>query len=130
MDINILIADGSPVSRAVIARTVKMARIPAQSVFEAENGAEALRILESNKIDIVISAINMPEMDGMRLMEIMREKGLIPSIPVIIITSVQNESETRTIKAKGASACIKKPFTPETIRETINAFLKLQGEEK
>src|SRR6056297_2457207 len=112
MSYNILIVDDSVTTRALIAKTLKIAGIPVNEVYEAKNGKEALDILEEAWVDYIFSDINMPIMDGVEMIEKMQENGIMKSIPVIIVSTEGNKTRIEEMKSKGVTAYIRKPFTP------------------
>ncbi len=123
MAFNVLIVDDSRIVRAVVARTLKMAGVEADKILEAGNGKEALDILDSNKVDIVFADINMPGMNGIEMVGHMKEKGLLASIPVVIISTERSVTRIHDLKAMGVRDYLSKPFTPESIRDVVNRLL-------
>jgi len=123
MAYNILIVDDSAIVRAVVARTLGMAGIEIAQIHQAANGQEALNLLEQRWIDIVFSDINMPVMNGMELVERMSAKGLMRSIPVVIISTDRSVTRMEEMKARGVSAYLNKPFTPESVKAVIDDLL-------
>lgn len=128
MSYNMLIVDDSSIIRSVVKKTINMSGIPTASIFEAANGFEALELLEKEWIDIVLADINMPEMNGVELVQKMSENSLLASIPVVIISSDRNESKIELLQKHGIRAYLKKPFRPENFKEVINNVLGPTGE--
>ena len=120
MALNILLVDDSATVRAVISKTLEIAGIPVGELYEAENGKEALDILGDNWIDIVFADINMPVMGGIEMVEKMNEGGLLKTIPVVIVSTEGSATRIEQLKAKGVSAYVRKPFTPEIIRKVVD----------
>ncbi len=123
MGLNVLVVDDSETVRDVIAKTFRLAGIPVNEFREASNGREALEVLESTWIDLVLSDINMPVMSGLEMVEKMSEEGLLRTIPVIIVSTEGSATRIDHLKSKGVCAYIRKPFTPELIREVVNEVL-------
>ena len=123
MDFNILVVDDSQMVRAVIAKTLQLAEVPVKELFQAANGKEALDILGNNWIDLVFADINMPVMTGVEMIEIMHENGLLQTVPVIIVSSDGSSTRMDQLKAKGVTAYIRKPFTPELLKSVVNDIL-------
>jgi two-component system chemotaxis response regulator CheY len=123
MNLNILIVDDSATVRAVIAKTLKLAQIPAAQVHQAADGGEAMSKLETEWIDLVFCDLHMPRMTGIELVERMAEKELMNTIPVVIVSSEGSSERIEELKRKGVRAYIRKPFTPEQMRETVNAVI-------
>jgi len=123
MSLNILIVDDSITVRAVIKKTLKLAEIPHNELFEAENGQVALDILKDQWVDLVFADINMPIMTGIEMVERMSEDGMLETIPVIVVSTEGSKTRIEELKQKGISAYIRKPFTPETIKSVVNDVL-------
>jgi CheY-like chemotaxis protein len=87
----------------------------------ASGGAEALERLGAGQIDLVITDLNMPEMDGMELTK--RIKTASPQLPVIVITGYGTFHTERQVLASGADGYIPKPCTIHRVQETVNAAL-------
>jgi two-component system, chemotaxis family, chemotaxis protein CheY len=123
MALKILIADDSATVRAVIAKALAIAGIPVGEVMEASNGQEALDILGKNWVDLVFTDLNMPVMGGMEMIAKMAESDLLKTVPVVVISTEGSASRVEELKAKGISAYLRKPFTPEMLREVVNNTL-------
>lgn len=124
MAYNILVVDDSKVVRTMVVRILKMAEIDLGEVHEAGNGREALSILDKNWIDLVLADINMPVMSGLEMVDEMSRKGMMGSIPVVIISTERSVTRIEELKAKGVSAYLRKPFTPESIRSVVEQVLE------
>lgn len=120
MALNILVVDDSATVRAVIAKTFNIAGVDVGELHEAENGEEALTLLADNWIDIVFADINMPVMGGIEMVEKMNEKGMLDTIPVVIVSTEGSKTRIDQLMAKGVSGYIRKPFTPEVICNVID----------
>jgi two-component system chemotaxis response regulator CheY len=114
-----LIVDDSSTTRAVIKRTINMAQIPTENIYEAGNGAEALALLEQFKVDLVLADLNMPVMGGVEMTQKMRKNPAFKDIPVIVVSSESMEKKIALLRAQGVKGYIKKPFTPEQIRDVV-----------
>lgn len=130
MTIKILIVDDSLPMRRVIKKTIKASGYSSAEFFEAENGKIALDILKNTWLDIVITDYNMPEMNGIELIEAMKQNNAFQSIPVLVVTTDGSNQKVSEFLEKGAAAYIKKPFTPEAIRNKLNNILGATGNEK
>ncbi len=127
MALNILVVDDSATVRAVIAKTLDIAGVPVGELYAAENGREALDILGNNWIDIVFADINMPVMGGIEMVEKMNEEGLLKTIPVVIVSTEGSATRIEQLKAKGVSAYVRKPFTPEIIRNVVDDIMGVEN---
>jgi len=124
MSYKVLIVDDSSIIRAVVKKSIAMSGLEVSEVHEASNGVEALQILTSEWIDIVFADLNMPEMNGVEMVEKMSEDNLLVSIPVVIISSEQNQAVIDSLKRRGIRAYIKKPFRPESFRDVVTDVLE------
>ncbi|MDX9974040.1 MAG: response regulator [FCB group bacterium] len=124
MALNVLIVDDSATLRAVIIKTLRMAELPIQEVYEAPNGEEALKALRDNWVDLVFTDLNMPVMDGLAMVDRMAQDDLMKTTPVIVVSTEGSATRIEELKSKGVRAFVRKPFTPELIRETVERVLE------
>jgi two-component system chemotaxis response regulator CheY len=118
---NILIVDDSASMRQMIAFTLKTA---GHSVHEAKDGLEGLSKAKSSQFDAVISDINMPNKNGLELIEDLRKLSNYRFIPILLLTTESAAEKKSLGKAAGATGWIVKPFNPETLNKTINKVLR------
>jgi two-component system chemotaxis response regulator CheY len=123
MSNHILIVDDSLLMRTALKRTIDMVGIETASITEASNGIEALEVLESNPVDLILTDINMPEMNGIELIHCLKEKSEYANIPVIVITTESSTARIEDLQEEGIQDYLHKPFTPEEFRETITRSL-------
>jgi two-component system, chemotaxis family, chemotaxis protein CheY len=118
-EVHTLIVDDSSVMRKIVERSLRQAGIEAIVVHEAGNGIEALELLRSGKMDLILSDINMPAMDGIELLRQIKEQNLVPGVPVVMITTESSEEHVRQAIALGARGYIRKPFTADQVKERV-----------
>lgn len=123
MAYTILIVDDSKTVRHTIQKSLNMAEVAINELLEAENGAKALEILKTHWVDIVITDINMPIMNGIELIDQMSQEGLLLAIPVVVISTEGSQTRIDALKEKGIQGYIRKPFTPEALKETLDRVL-------
>lgn len=123
MAYNVLIVDDSTPMRSVIKKVVKASGFNAAHFFEASNGREALKILNAEWLDLVLTDYNMPDMDGLELLEEMQKDETFKSIPVVMITTEGSWQRVEEFLEKGALEYIKKPFTPDEIKQKLNHIM-------
>ncbi len=123
MSVNILVVDDSLPMRSVIMKTIKASGFGAANFYQADNGASALKVLKDEWMDLVITDYNMPEMNGGELISEMKKDDEMSSIPVIVVTTEGSQKKVEEFAEIGANAYIKKPFTPEIIKEKLTQIL-------
>lgn len=126
MSLNILIVDDSATVRSVVRKALRLAELPLNNVVEAANGAEALRMLREQWIDLVLTDINMPEMNGLELIDAMKKDSLLASIPIVVISTEGSATRIEETKQAGVNAYLRKPFHPEQIKEIVEEVLGVQ----
>ncbi|MBN1292677.1 MAG: response regulator [Candidatus Latescibacteria bacterium] len=128
MPLNVLIVDDSDVMRKVVKRVLGLSGFEIGSVLEAANGDEALMVLVDTPIDLVLSDVNMPVMDGVELLKAMKAERRFADIPVIIISTEGRSERINEILGYGADGYITKPFKPEDIRRVIQDALGVEAD--
>jgi two-component system chemotaxis response regulator CheY len=121
--ISALIVDDSSVMRKIVERSVRQAGIDLTSVFQAGNGVEALAVLAENRVDLIFCDINMPVMDGLEFVKQLSGVENAKGVPVIMITTEGSESHVVQALSAGARGYIRKPFTPEHVRDSVIPLL-------
>jgi two-component system chemotaxis response regulator CheY len=116
-----LIVDDSASMRQLIAFTIKDA---GHDVLLAENGRDALEKMSRVKIDVVITDLNMPEMDGITFIRELRGKADYKFVPIVMLTTESQEAKKQEGRAAGASGWIVKPFSPSQLMAVVNKFVK------
>jgi two-component system chemotaxis response regulator CheY len=117
-----LIVDDSNTMRKIVTRSLRQAGLDFDEILEAGDGLEALAVLRQGKIDLVLSDINMPNMDGLAFLREKAADAGLNGIPVVMITTEAGNDVIGEAKSLGAVGSIKKPFTPEQIQETVGAI--------
>lgn len=119
----VLIVDDSNTMRKIVSRSLRQAGLDFDNILEACDGQDALNVLAANKVDVVLSDINMPNMTGLEFLKAKAEDPAIKDIPVIMISTETGADIIDEAKSYGAKGAIKKPFTPDMINETLGALL-------
>ncbi|MCE5229372.1 response regulator [bacterium] len=128
MAFNFLIVDDSETVRAVIAKTLHVAGLPINELYQAANGKDALDILAGHWADLIFTDINMPVMDGIEFIDRLGADDMLKSIPVVIVSTEGSQTRIEQLKAKGAVAYVRKPFQPELIRKVVEETLGAPNE--
>jgi two-component system chemotaxis response regulator CheY len=118
-EVRTLIVDDSSVMRKIVERSLRQAGLDPLVVFEAANGNEGLAMLKANNVNLILSDINMPSMDGLEFLRQIRLQNLAPGVPVVMITTESSEEHVRQAIQAGARGYIRKPFTAEQVRERV-----------
>jgi len=119
-----LIVDDSSVMRKIVERSLRQAGIDIAEVREAGNGAEALVALKASSADLVLCDINMPVMDGIEFLKQLQGLANVKGVPVVMITTECSESHVVQALSIGARGYIRKPFTPEQVKEHVIPLLE------
>jgi len=120
-DLKVLIVDDSRMARRHITRVLGSMGI--EDITEATDGTEAIPILENNLFDLVVTDYNMPEMDGEALVNHIRTKSIQASVPILMVTSEEDDVRLAAARQSGVSALSDKPFEPGNIRTLITQLL-------
>jgi two-component system, chemotaxis family, chemotaxis protein CheY len=123
-NIRTLIVDDSSVMRKIVERSLRQAGLSIAEVLEAGNGAEALAAVQNNKVDLILCDINMPVMDGLELVKRLSAVDSTKGIPVVMITTEGSESHVVEALSSGARGYIRKPFTPDQVKEHVLPVLE------
>jgi two-component system chemotaxis response regulator CheY len=124
MESEILVVDDSAAIRKILQRVLRQTGMSIGTIHEAGDGQEALETLRRQKIDLVLSDINMPKMDGLQLLASVRASAEWRSIPVVMITTEGGETRVAEAVKLGASGYVRKPFTADQIKEKLFGFLE------
>jgi two-component system chemotaxis response regulator CheY len=121
-DARFLIVEDSPTMRQMISFSLR--RFQNAKIIEAVDGLDALRKLaEADKIDLILTDINMPGMDGLKLVAMVRQDATLRDIPIIIITTEGAEEDRERGMALGANAYISKPIQSSHLIRTVSELL-------
>ncbi|MCY2957228.1 MAG: response regulator [Planctomycetota bacterium] len=120
---NILIVDDSATMRKIIMRGLRQAGIEHAEFKEAGDGVEGMKAVEANTFDLILSDVNMPNMNGLDFVKAVTAKMPTPP-PIVMITTEGSEEIVKEAISRGAKGYLRKPFTPEKIQEVIGPFLK------
>ena len=118
-EVRALIVDDSSVMRKIVERTLRQAGLNLGAVLEAGSGAEALEVLKAGNVDLILSDINMPAMDGLEFVRQIRAQNLAAGVPVVMITTESSEEHVKQAIQAGARGYIRKPFTAEQVKERV-----------
>lgn len=120
-DVRVLLVDDSRMARRHIRRV--LGNMGLENITEAENGVQGLELLNSQDFELIVTDYNMPEMDGKEFIQAIREDTTHAGIPIMMVTSVSDESRLAMVEQVGVSAICDKPFESANIRKVIASLL-------
>jgi two-component system chemotaxis response regulator CheY len=116
---DVLIVDDSAAIRKILRRVLQQTELPLGQVIEAADGAEALAALKQQKVNLILSDINMPNMDGLQLLTALKASPEWKDIPVVMITTEGSQAKVLEAVQAGAAGYVRKPFTADQIKEKL-----------
>ena len=119
MPVDVLIVDDSAAIRKILQRILRQADVRIGEVWEAGNGVEALEMMRSRPVGLILSDVNMPDMDGLALLREVRASPEWKSVPFLLITTDGSQNKVLEAVSLGAAGYVKKPFTAEQIKEKL-----------
>jgi len=119
-----LVVDDSAAIRKILQRVLRQTGMAIQKIHEAGDGQEALTLLGTQQVDLVLSDINMPKMDGLQLLAAVKASAQLRHIPVIMITTEGGETKVGEALRLGAAGYVRKPFTADQIKEKVARFIE------
>jgi two-component system chemotaxis response regulator CheY len=122
-EIQALIVDDSSVMRKIVERSLRQAGLDSLVVIEAGSGVEGLEALKVKRVDLILSDINMPAMDGLEFVRQLRSQKLAEGVPVVMITTESSEEHVRQAIEAGAMGYIRKPFTADQVKQKVLSLL-------
>jgi two-component system, chemotaxis family, chemotaxis protein CheY len=123
-DRHALVVDDSPAMRKQLCYA--LTRIPGLAATEASDGADAWRKLSSAAFDLVVTDINMPVLDGLKLVALVRGGGPHQHVPLVVITTESAEADRRRAMSLGASAYLVKPVQAQQVVDVVRGLLRVQ----
>jgi two-component system chemotaxis response regulator CheY len=125
MAFDVLIVDDSPAMRSFIGRVLEISGIEVGARLEAGHGAEALEVLANNWVDVILTDINMPVMNGEEFLAEVSRRGAWGGIPILVISTDSTGARVERMLSLGAKGYVKKPFSPESLREELERVLEV-----
>jgi two-component system chemotaxis response regulator CheY len=124
MDSDVLVVDDSAAIRKILTRVLRQTGMAIQTIHEAGDGEEALAVMAQHRIDLVLSDINMPKMDGLQLLASLKASPQWQRTPVVMITTEGGETKVAEAVRLGAAGYVRKPFTADQIKEKLVGILE------
>jgi two-component system chemotaxis response regulator CheY len=121
--LDVMIVDDSAAIRKILQRVLIQAGFPIGAVHEATDGNEALAVLKTHKVGLILSDINMPNMDGIELLTKLKADAVLKSVPIVMVTTEGSQARVLQALELGAAGYIRKPFTAEQIKEKLGGVI-------
>jgi two-component system chemotaxis response regulator CheY len=123
MSLDVMIIDDSAAIRKILHRVLVQAEVPLGKVHEAGDGREALEMLKTEKVGLILSDINMPNMDGIELLGKLKSDDALKSVPIVMVTTEGSQARVMQALELGAVGYVRKPFTAEQIKEKLAGII-------
>jgi len=123
MAFSVLIVDDSPVMRTFIRRVMTLSGFEVGECVEASDGQEALERLRSRPVDVILTDINMPRMNGEEFLRRLEEDAQLRTVPTLVISTDATKGRILKMLSLGAQGYMTKPFSPEALREQLEQVL-------
>ena len=120
---DVLIVDDSAAIRKILQRVLRQTDLPLGEIKEAGDGTEAVEILKDRSFGLILSDINMPQMDGLQLLARIKEMDHLKNVPVIMITTEGGQGKVLEAVQLGATGYVRKPFTADQIKEKLTGLM-------
>lgn len=124
MAFRVLIVDDSPAMRTFIRRVLELSGLELSGCLQASGGDQALTLLRHECVDVILTDINMPGMDGEQFVSRLEADELLRAVPVIVVSTDGTEGRIHRMLSLGARGYVTKPFLPETLREELERVLE------
>jgi two-component system chemotaxis response regulator CheY len=123
MALDVMIVDDSAAIRKILRRVLAQAEVPVGEVYEASDGIEAFAALKKTPVGLILSDVNMPNMDGIELLSKLKADEQLKRVPVVMITTEGSHARVMQALELGAAGYVKKPFTAEQIKEKLTGII-------
>jgi two-component system, chemotaxis family, chemotaxis protein CheY len=126
MALDVLIVDHSAAIRKILHRVLLQADLALGQVHEASDGNEALERMRTESVGLVLSEIDMPHMDGLEFLKALKASPAWKSVPVMMVTTEGSQDKVLQALKLGALGYVKKPFTPDQIKDKLTGLVKVR----
>ncbi|HEY3743941.1 MAG TPA: response regulator [Bryobacteraceae bacterium] len=123
MSLRVLVVDDSPAMRVLLKKILGLSGLPIENILDASDGVEGLTRLRSHPINLILTDINMPNMDGEEFVRQVKADKNLREIPVIMITTDNSTARVLRLRQLGAQGYLCKPFTPAMVKEKVLALM-------
>jgi two-component system, chemotaxis family, chemotaxis protein CheY len=119
---DLLIVDDSLAIRKILQRTLRQAGFMLGNVYEAGDGREALDVLQAHKVNLILTDVNMPNMDGLQFLAEVKSREALRDLPVFVVSTEGGQSKVIEAVRLGAEGYLRKPFTADQIKERLEKY--------
>lgn len=116
---NVVIADDSSTARMIIRRCLEIAGCIDANFIEVADGKQALEVLRESEVDLLVTDLNMPNMDGHTLLKHVKASPRLTNLPIVVVSSASNEAVRDELMSQGALAVVDKPISPASVAEAL-----------
>jgi len=116
---NLLIVDDSTAIRKILLRVLNQTGLPLGQVLEAGDGKQALDLIQDHEVSLILSDINMPNMDGLEMLGKLKSDESLKNVPVIMVSTEGSQTKVLEAVQLGAAGYVRKPFTPDQIKDKL-----------
>ena len=124
MTSDVLVVDDSAAIRKILQRVLRQTGMAINNIYEAGDGQEALATLKGQMVNLILTDINMPKMDGLQLLAAIKGQPDWRDLPVVMITTEGGEAKVAEALRLGAAGYVRKPFTADQIKEKLAGILE------
>lgn len=128
MAFHLMVVDDSPAMREFIVRVIMLSGLDVGLCMQASNGQEAFELLRANWIDLILTDINMPVMNGEQFVCSLKADEMLRTIPVLVISTDGSEHRVQRMMSLGAKGYVRKPFSPEALRKSMEQLLGVSND--
>ena len=120
----ILLVDDSATTRGLIKRTIQLAGLPVKEFPEAGHGKEALALLRTHTVDLILADLHMPEMNGIELAHAVLADPALAAVPIAVVSAEPSGTRLLELRRAGVKGYLRKPCTPEALREMVMPLME------
>ena len=124
MELDVIVVDDSAAIRKILQRVLRQTGMAIRTIHEAGDGQEALEVMNAHPVDLVLTDINMPRMDGLQFLASVKASAHWRQVPVVMITTEGGETKVGEAVKLGAAGYVRKPFTADQIKEKLAGILE------
>jgi two-component system, chemotaxis family, chemotaxis protein CheY len=121
--LDILIVDDSAGIRKILQRVIRQTEMSLGNIIEAADGVEALELLKTQSVGLILSDINMPNMNGLELLSHIKASETLKNVPIVMISTEGSQQKVMEAVQLGAAGYVKKPFNAEQIKEKLATLI-------